>query len=811
MRLKGLGILAAWLFSCLAFAQKIHVSNQKDEPISEVFVYHDKRSYTAFTDENGLADISHFPVTGNFHFQHPSYQIGHYSADSLNQVGFKLTLEEKLVWFNELVVAASKWEQEKKDLSQHVLAVNRKTISENNPTTSADLLSQSGQVFVQKSQLGGGSPKLRGFSANAVLLVLDGIRMNNAIYRSGNLQNVINIDPNAIATSEVVFGPGSVIYGSDALGGVMDFHTVSPMWNQTGTKGEGNALIRYSSAANERTGHYDMSVARRKFTYFGSVTKTWMDDLRAGSNRSASYKGYFLRPNYVQRINGEDVLVSNPDPNNQIGSGFDLLNTVHKFKFLLNQHSDLSYNFYYGTTTNIPRYDRLTIVKAGTDSLENAQWYYGPQTWQMHSLQFNHYDSKKWLDQVKITAAFQDYSESRNDRGFGDEDLRTRTEQVNVFSLNLDLDKVIPNGDIFYGLDLIHNDVSSSGFRTDLLTNAQTPTPSRYPDLGSKMSSFALYLNRVKRLNDKWTFNLGARYNFVQLQGENANSTLADFSSIHLTNGSVTGSLGIIHLPDDKTKVGFNLSTGFRSPNVDDVGKLFEFDNDENGQPIIQVPNDQLNPEYAYNSEISYSKKVGIMTLNVVGFYTLLTNPILRGDFEINGQSTLFIDDDNDALTPEMEHGIVAQINGQRAYIYGGSFQALAKINDKLSSFGTISFSDGMETSSNEPLRHTTPFFGKIGVRWQSDKSMINLYSEFNGARWRADIPASEIEDKPYLYTDDGSPGWMTLNAKSNVDLNDFLRLDIGIENILDTHYRPYSSGISVSGRSFIIGLRGSF
>ena len=126
----------------------------------------------------------------------------------------------------EVIVSVNKWEQKLNELPNKIVKVNRYDILKNNPQTAADLLGQTGTVFIQKSQLGGGSPMIRGFATNRVLLVIDGVRMNNAIYRSGNLQNVISIDALSTETAEVIFGPGSLIYGSDAIGGVMDFHTL---------------------------------------------------------------------------------------------------------------------------------------------------------------------------------------------------------------------------------------------------------------------------------------------------------------------------------------------------------------------------------------------------------------------------------------------------------------------------------------------------------------------------------------------------------------------------------------------------------
>src|SRR5688572_16162673 len=131
-----------------------------------------------------------------------------------------------------VVVSVNKWEQKLNEVPNKIVKISKSEILRNNPQTSADLLGQSGTVFIQKSQLGGGSPMIRGFATNRVLLVFDGVRMNNAIYRSGNLQNIISIDALSTQTAEVIFGPGSLIYGSDAIGGVMDFHTLEPRFSK---------------------------------------------------------------------------------------------------------------------------------------------------------------------------------------------------------------------------------------------------------------------------------------------------------------------------------------------------------------------------------------------------------------------------------------------------------------------------------------------------------------------------------------------------------------------------------------------------
>ena len=132
----------------------------------------------------------------------------------------------------EVVVAVSRWHQNIYSEPVKVTRLGFDEMNSYNPQTSADLLNLSGEVFVQKSQYGGGSPMIRGFATNRLLYSVDGVRMNTAIFRSGNIQNVISLDPFAISSTEVLFGPGAVSYGSDAIGGVMVFSTLSPQLSQ---------------------------------------------------------------------------------------------------------------------------------------------------------------------------------------------------------------------------------------------------------------------------------------------------------------------------------------------------------------------------------------------------------------------------------------------------------------------------------------------------------------------------------------------------------------------------------------------------
>ncbi len=790
MKLRTTFYLLIITFFFFTKGQTISIKDEStNKPIADVFVYHENKTNVTYSDVTGSADLSTFP-SGLIFIQHPSY---YEKSIAFVGAGIEVSMTEKIVTFSEVVISANKWEQEEESVSQKILSVNKKSIDFQNPQTAADMLAGTGQVFVQKSQLGGGSPKIRGFSANSVLLVVDGVRMNNAIFRSGNLQNVINLDPNALQSSEVIFGPGSVIYGSDAMGGVMDFHTIEPKWATSPNQiFSGNLMTRFSSAANEKTGHVDLSLSRQKFTFFHSTTFSSFDDLRAGGNRIGGYKGEFERRFYAGRVNGSDQLIQNEDINVQRFSGYDLFNTISKFKVRLGDKMDLGYGSYFSTTTNIPRYDNLTETIGTTDSLEAAEWFYGPQKWQMHNLKLNYYGSGQFFDQARITLAYQKFDESRNDRLFDSDWLRSRKENVKMYSVSLDFDKEYEKSNIYYGLDFFYNDITSKASNRNLETNEITATASRYPDGGSEFYSTAAYISLVYNLSDQLVLNSGARLNIINLSATTTDSTALSngASTTTINNASVNGSFGLAWNPTNEYKLSYNISTGFRAPNIDDVGKVFEVGNS------ITVPNPDLNPEYSISNELSFERKSERSVIRLVGFYSRLFDAIVDGPFTINGNSQL------NGLD------VFAKVNASKAEIYGGSLMFQAELSESFAVEKTLTITQGEGITNSEPLRHTTPVFGKLALIYRKKKFRSTFFIDYNGNRKPTDIPLSEIDRKPYLYTAEGTPGWYTFNLRSSYQINEFLKANVALENILDQHYRPYTSGISAPGRNFLISLR---
>ena len=789
-------------------AQEISVlSKVTFKPITNVVIYTTTSDLSIQTDKIGKANISPFDKNALLIFQHPSYQDLAISVENLKALNYTILLEEKVIEVNEVIISANKWEQDPTEVPREILSISAREIEFGNPQTSADLLKNTGQVFVQKSQLGGGSPTIRGFAANRVLIVVDGVRMNNAIFRSGNLQNIINIDPNALESAEVIFGPGSVIYGSDALGGVMNFHTLKPSFsNKDSLKIKGNAMTRYSSANNEKTGHVNFKIGGKKLAFASAFSYSDFEDLKTGSHFDNDYPTFGKRPTYADRVNGIDVVANNSNESLQKFSGYQQWSAIQKVGYRPNDNNEFTYGFYFANTSDIPRYDRL--IRASGNGLRQSEWYYGPQKWNMHHLQMNAYSPTSLYEEARITTTYQLFEESRHDRKFGSNALRNQREKVDLYTLNVDMEKAFENNNLYYGIEYTHNKVHSKADILNIITNTSTPTSSRYPNGGSQYSSIAGYATFKWHLKSTLILNSGIRVSRVTLRGKstNAESQLLNFDKFDLTNSAVNANIGLAYNPSNKTKLSFAVSTGFRSPNIDDVGKVFEIDN-EDGNPIVVVPNPNLKAEYSYNIELGFNQKINEnIKVNLVGYQTLLTNGIVRGPITINGQTT--------AVINRVSSQLRAQVNTNQSHIYGGSVNIVFSLPYNFELKSSFAVTKGKDETNNQPLRHTTPNFGKTTLTYEKNKLKIAFFAEYNGSRLRSDIPTTEIDDKNYLYathiedrSKDGSPAWHTINLRTSYRLQEHFTISAGLENILGTHYRPYSSGISAPGRNVIISL----
>lgn len=792
------------LFSFTLYAQEVKVYDRySTQPLEGVSLHTASMKNYAITDKNGTANVKNLVGANKIYVRLLGYETQILSYSLLESFKFVILLTADNNSLNEVVLSASKWEESRKMIPNVIISQKEKDIILSNPQTSADLLAQSGKVFVQKSQLGGGSPIIRGFATNRVLLNVDGIRMNNAIFRSGNVQNVIAIDPNSIQNTEVILGPGTMLYGSDAIGGVMNFYTFQPTFSQTDQSNLfGAVLSRWSSANQEKTLHFDVNIGLKKWAFLTSYTIGDYADLNMGKYGPSDY----LRLDYIQTVNNVDEIVTNRDPRKQVPSGYSQTNFIQKVKFKPNEIWNFGYAFHYSNTSDFARYDQL-LRRNSNGNLRFAEWYYGPQKWVLNHLAIDYNQSNRFFDKAQFNFGYQHFEESRNNRSYQNSTRTSNVEKVDAYSVNFDFQKKLNAKDkITYGAEYIFNLVNSYGFKKDIISNEITDAPSRYPD-GSKWQSLAAYIQYEKKWSEKLVLQSGLRYNQILLDAT-FDQTFIDypFDSVKINNNAFTGSLGLSYQPKTKTTLFTNFSSAFRAPNVDDIGKTFE-----STPGNVVVPNPELDFEYAYNGEIGFKQQLGkSFLLDASFFYTLLDNAMVRRNFTFNGESTIIFEGE--------ESNVQAIQNAAYAKVYGIQGGLTVYILPILQWKSTINWNKGIEELDNgeqAPLRHAAPMFGDSRLLLKTNNWTLDASLVYTGTIKYEDLAPSEIE-KSYLYAKDSNgnpyaPNWYTINFKAIFNLNKTWTFTGGIENITDQLYRNYSSGISAPGRNFITAIRVNF
>ena len=794
LNLMGVYLFLLFLLVCCntTFAQTISIQDQQTlEPIpfanitttqllisegSEGTII-DSIQVGTTTDINGHADISKWSNEMLLHISFIGYEKRKITKGEILKKNNIIFLRQTALSLDDVVISASKIREKREDVAYSIVSLDRKTIENANVTQTPDLLTKTNGVSIQKSQLGGGSPIIRGFEANRVLLVVDGVRMNNAIYRSGHLQNSLTIDPNAIEVVEVVFGPSSTIYGSDALGGVIHFYTRKPQFSKNSQVFHETRIVSRLEWANESMSlHMDHNVGWKNVANFTSLTWTSYGDLIMGKNRNHGYNNWGLVNHY---INEEDEMVENEHPHIHIGTGYEQLDLLNNLTWKTSQDWVLRWNTQFSTTTNIPRYDNLQDYNDGV--LKWSEWSYGPQTRLFTSINANHFAATPIYDMLKITTAYQFLEEDRITRKYQVDDYNNTYIDVHVSSLNFDFVK----NKFLYGLEVVNNQV---------LSTATEGTQPRYPSGGSDMTTLAAYSTYKHHFSDRFLISGGLRYSsvFTQMSFNDSDPVFVT-DNITSTNGALTGNLNSVWKPGNGWKVDLVGSTGFRNPNIDDYGKVFI----KRGDMVI--PNPNLTPEYAYNTEASLTKTWDGLSIGGTIYHTWLRDAITKQDLGYT------------EIHEEEEVNIQSLMNTNKAYVRGislvGKWNTIQGIENLGLSFEkSFNLQEGYDISNDEPLGHIPPAYGKFITSFKVKKLETKLWYDYALLKLLED--ANDATDNTDLATEDGWPGWYTFNMSVQYKVNNSVTAHLGLHNLLDHHYRTFSSGISAPGRNVIITLK---
>ena len=813
-------IILLFFFSTLSFGQQITVKDENtNENLPDVVIFNENKSQSIITDLDGTVDLSLFSSDENIFFQLLGYStLEILKIEILN--GTTIYLQSESQNLEEVILSVARSESNVNQIAEKVSVIKSEDLFLSSPASGAELLELSPGVRVQKSQGGGGSPIIRGFEANRVLIVVDGVRMNNAIYRSGHLQNSITIDPNNIERAEVIFGSSSVGYGSDALGGVIHYYTKSPILKGS-EKIKSSFTSNYTSANQGLSNNFITNYSSENWGSITSLSISKFGDIKMGENRDHGFDNWGLTPLYSEnsRYSYYSQPSTNSNENVQKNTGYSQVDLFQKFLVKLGDTNLLNINIQFSESSDIDRFDQLSITKG--NSLKFSEWYYGPQKRLLISPSLKIFPNRKFMKKGVITFGFQKINESRIKRKFNALNRSHQIEDLKVFSLNGDFDTSF-NDDhsISYGVESTYNYNYSKAYDQIIEIQGNEITglskkfaiPTRYPSNGSSYTSFASYVNWSWNMSEFFTFNVGTRLTFTGLKASwnDIISVNPQLSEVNLNSEALTTTVSIKLRPSKRVQINTVLSSGFRNPNIDDIGKIRE----NNG--LLVVPNTFLKPEYAYNLDlgIDFRSLNNRNYISLRGFSTIISRHIGRDEYVVF----------SDITTPDLSTVIyngeevttISNKNLGNRFIHGFSIDGFSQINNNLKFDYGITYTKGDNNETYGPLPSISPLFGSIALSYSRRGVNLRAIYKFSEAKSPGEYSfggEDGLDETPFTINSEGllnylgTPKWSDLSIYGSKNISSNVTLRIGLTNVFDTHYRTFASGISAPGRSFQLGL----
>ena len=813
-------IILLFFFSTLSFGQQITVKDENtNENLPDVVIFNENKSQSIITDLDGIVDLSLFSSDENIFFQLLGYStLEILKIEILN--GTTIYLQSESQNLEEVILSVARSESNVNQIAEKVSVIKSEDLFLSSPASGAELLELSPGVRVQKSQGGGGSPIIRGFEANRVLIVVDGVRMNNAIYRSGHLQNSITIDPNNIERAEVIFGSSSVGYGSDALGGVIHYYTKSPILKGS-EKIKSSFTSNYTSANQGLSNNFITNYSSENWGSITSLSISKFGDIKMGENRDHGFDNWGLTPLYSEnsRYSYYSQPSTNSNENIQKNTGYSQVDLFQKFLVKLGDTNLLNINIQFSESSDIDRFDQLSVTKG--NSLKFSEWYYGPQKRLLISPSLKIFPNRKFMKKGVITFGFQKINESRIKRKFNALNRSHQIEDLKVFSLNGDFDTSF-NDDhsISYGVESTYNYNYSKAYDQIIEIQGNEITglsnkfaiPTRYPSNGSSYTSFASYVNWSWNMSEFFTFNIGTRLTFTGLKASwnDIISVNPQLSEVNLNSEALTTTVSIKLRPSKRVQINTVLSSGFRNPNIDDIGKIRE----NNG--LLVVPNTFLKPEYAYNLDlgIDFRSLNNRNYISLRGFSTIISRHIGRDEYVVF----------SDITTPDLSTVIyngeevttISNKNLGNRFIHGFSIDGFSQINNNLKFDYGITYTEGDKNETYGPLPSISPLFGSIALSYSKRGVNLKAIYKFSEAKSPGEYSfggEDGLDETPFTINSEGllsylgTPKWSDLSIYGSKNISSNVTLRIGLTNVFDTHYRTFASGISAPGRSFQLGL----
>jgi outer membrane receptor for ferrienterochelin and colicin len=726
--------------------------------------------FACVTDKNGFFKIEDLPAgTYTLTLDHIQYKtqiiknIRIYKDQVLNLEPIKF--EYRVIELNGVVVTATRTNHTITEVPNPINLVPESRILKRNAKTSAESLREETGIFVQKTGHGGGSPIIRGLSSNQILILVDGIRLNNSTYRLGNHQYLTTVDNQIAEQIEVVRGPTSMLYGSDALGGTINVITKKPQIQNQPFHINYRLLGRFATADLEKTTRTELSLHHRSFALLAGFSYKDYEDLRRGNNS-----------NNMKLENSTNGLKQSP-------TGFTSYNFDAKLACKLTSSQTLILAHQITRKQNVPRYDKY-------ENDGYNRWFYHPQNRDLIYVIYENKFNRKFLASMRTSFSFHRQVEGREIQKYSSSPLIVENDDVKTIGLTIQLHSLISRHFLTYGTDLYMDRVSSERFSTSQETGqTEKELRGRYPN-GARYNSFGCFLQDEFVLNKIWTVTAGMRTSHLVTKftlPSNLAETIQQ-EKIHQHFRSVTGNLGIIIQCRRDLYLNFNLGRAFRAPNLSDMSKLGESKGN-----TYEIPNTSLKPEKIISMDAGIKLTTERFKANGSLYYSRIADLLASAETTYNGLP--FIEMNGTSYKVKTKKNI------GNAFIRGLELFLDWNILPSLSLLSNFSATYGQNITAVEPIGGIPPLFGLVGLKWQSDPGFVYLYMRFASKQDR--LSADDMDD-PRI-PEGGTPGWHTLNIRAGTTRKSWIYVQCAVENILDINYREHGSGINGPGRNFIV------
>jgi hemoglobin/transferrin/lactoferrin receptor protein len=657
------------------------------------------------------------------------------------------------------VVTATLEDDQAFDVPYSVDTVDERLIERRSYRTTPQALRDVPGVMVQETSVGQGSPYIRGFTAFRNLFLIDGVRLNNSVFRDGPNQYWSTVDPLSIEELEVVKGPSSVLYGSDAIGGTVNARTRSPRaWDGP----EARLYGRWASAENSRMGRgeFDAPLAGSVGMLLGVSLKDF-NDIDAGGDLGT-------QPNTAYDEWDGDLKVE------AILSETTRLVAAHQQVSqddVPRTHSTNAAESFEGTTVGTDRRRDLDQRRHLTYvQLHGAGW---DGVFDRGSVSLSYHRQEETEDRVRSSGA-------RSVQGF---DVGTLG-----FFANGSTDTAI--GRLTTGFEVYHDDVDS--FSNTSLIQGPVADDSTYDMLG-------LFVQDEIDATERLSFTLGARFNYVALDANSVQDPVTDLQTrVDDDWSALVGSARARYELTEEVALFGGVSQGFRAPNLSDMTR---FDSARTNE--FEIPAEGLDPEYTTSYELGVKVESGRTAVQASVWYTDIRDAIQRVPTgNVNG-------------TGEFE---ITKENIGDGYTAGFELGAAYELSETFEVFGNLSLFDGeldtFPTSApdivTEPVSRHMPAMAQLGLGWEhpSEKHWAELVG-----RWAddADELSTSDENDTQRIPPGGTPGWFVVDLRGGTRLAEGLVLTAALENVFDEEYRVHGSGTNMPGRGVVLGLAASF